>query len=192
MKWLFRGIGLIFFAFASLCVIGFFSPAQLVVERSRAFDADPEDVFVLIDDLREHSAWSPWVGSGDSVFGGANMGRGMTMAWRTDDPHQASSGEVSSGQHVQSAGEQEILSSVPPDYVQTRLNIDGRVMDILYALSVSDAEPDAGLLLIKIEQDLGGFPYVQRLLGQRLKGQFSTDADTALKALSALAEDASE
>jgi len=63
MKWLLRGIFLIFLIFAGLITAGYFMPPIQSIERSIEIEAYPEDVFPFINDLQSYSQWSPlWPG----------------------------------------------------------------------------------------------------------------------------------
>ena len=81
MKWLLRGIFLIFLIFAGLITAGYFMPSIQLIERSIEIEAYPEDVFPFINDLQSYSQWSPLyeqISDAQIVYGGAEAGNGQT------------------------------------------------------------------------------------------------------------------
>jgi len=169
MKWFIRITGAILLLFVTLCVIGFFIPAVQTTERSIAIEAAPEDVFHYISDLREYERWSALYANNPNLtiaFGGAEYGVGQTAAWQIETPRL-------------STGTQEIIESQPPEFVRTIINIDGVEGAATFAISPTE-DDDSVSVLMRMENNLGGFPYIQLLTHLLSKKATHTDFDAAL------------
>lgn len=149
MKWLFRIIGFILFAFITLCVVGFFIPARQVVDASAVIDVDQYTVFEIVSDLKSYPEWSGIGGpESDWVFGGAVDGTGQTAAWQ-------------SGTRF---GSLEILQSTPGKVVLIRTIGPLGEQKVTLALSESGLQTN---FLIEAQRELGGFPYIGRIASLR-------------------------
>lgn len=142
-------IGLIFLAFVALCVVGFFLPNQQILDTSMTIDADQDEVFEVISDLRSYPEWSG-IGLSDSewVFGGPENGTGQTAAWQSG----------------KTFGSLEILQSTQGEFVLVRTF--GPLGEQRVTLVLDETE-DATLMLIEAQRDLGGFPYIGRVAAMR-------------------------
>lgn len=177
MKWLLRGIFLIFLIFAGLIVVGYFiSPVQLI-ERSIEVEAYPEDVFPLINNLQTYNQWSPLhaqIADAQIVYGGADAGNGQTMAW------QGSEGTYP-------FGSQEIIQSQPGEFVQVKANLSGRAATTTHAILPLD-DGSGVTVLTKSEIELGGFPYMDRVRTKLRQGWFDDQFDQSLIRLKTISE----
>lgn len=177
MKWLFRAIGLILFAFIALCVAGFFMPAQQTIERSIQIDAYAEDIFPYINDLRNYAQWSPLsdvIINAQTIYGGADAGIGQSMAWQ-------------GGEGPFPYGSQEIIQSQTGDFVQINVNLAGLSALSTHAISVDD-ETETVTVLTKSDIDLGGFPYLGRIAGKLNQADQEQHFDEALARLKTIVE----
>jgi len=165
MKWLFRIIGFTLFTFVVLCVIGFFMPAQQRVDSSTIFEADTLTVFEVLSDLRSYPEWSG-VGGSDSewIFGGAEDGAGQTAAWQSGNAF----------------GSVEILQTDPGQFIL--LQTVGPLGEQTMTLALSEAETGTNFL-IEAQRDLGGFPYISRLVSFRQKAATQKSLNLAVEGL---------
>jgi len=177
MKWLLRGIFLIFLIFAGVITAGYFMPSVQMIERSIEIDAYPEDVFPFINDLQAYSQWSPLyaqITDAQIVYGGADTGNGQTMAW------QGSAGDYP-------FGSQEIIQSQAGEFVQLKVNLSGRVATATHA--ILPLEDGKGVtVLTKSEIELGGFPYLNRVRTKLRQGWFDDQFDQSLTRLKTISE----
>jgi hypothetical protein len=149
MKWLFRIIGFILFAFVALCVAGFFIPARQNIDATVTLNADPYTVFEVVSDLKSYPEWSG-IGGPESewVFGGSTDGTGQTAAWQ-------------SGARF---GSLEILQSTPEAFVLVRTI--GPLGEQRVTLAIRESGETTNFL-IEAQRDLGGFPYIGRIAALR-------------------------
>ena len=177
MKWLLRGIFLIFLIFAAVIMAGFFMSPLQSIERSIEIEAYPEDVFPFINNLQAYSQWSPLyaqIVDAQIVYGGADAGNGQTMAW------QGSEGAYP-------FGSQEIIQSQPGEFVQLKTNLAGRAATATHAILPLDG--DRGVtVLTKSEIELGGFPYLDRVRSKLRQGWFDNQFDQSLIRLKTVSE----
>ena len=177
MKWLLRGIFLIFLIFAGLITAGYFMPPIQSIERSIEIEAYPEDVFPFINDLQSYSQWSPLyeqISDAQIVYGGAEAGNGQTMAW------QGSSGTYP-------FGSQEIIQSQAGEFVQVKLNLSGQSATATHAILPLD-NGNGVTVLTKSEIELGGFPYLDRVRTKLRQGWFDSQFDQSLMRLKTISE----
>lgn len=177
MKWVLRGIFLIFALFAALITAGYFLPSAQTIERSITIDAYPEDVFPFINDLKAYSQWSPLyaqIADAQMIYGGADTGVGQTMAW------QGSAGAYP-------FGSQEIIASQPGEFVKLKVNLSGQEATATHALL--PLENGGGVtVLTHSEIPLGGFPYFDRIKTKMRQGWFDDQFDQALVRLKTVSE----
>jgi len=99
-----------------LVIGGMLLPSEQHVERTVIVEAEPAEVFALVNDFREFNKWSPWAEYDPEgtryEFGGPATGVGSTMSWSSEHPNVGS-------------GMQEIVDSQPDKMVRTRLVFDG-------------------------------------------------------------------
>ena len=182
MKLFFKIIGLIFLVFFGLMIGGYFTSPVLTVESEIYIDATAYDVFPYLNDLEMSAQWSPWSPIGTAaqpntpyVYGETIDGVGASVMWRTSTEPDA---EISS---------QEIISSQSPEFVQSALLLGAVPSSVTYALLPSESGNSVGVF-IKFEKDIGGFPYLQRLLKGREKKALGRDFDAALFRLKTIVE----
>ncbi len=149
MKWLFRIIGFIIFAFIALCVGGFFLPSKQITDATVVLTADSDAVYDVVSDLRSYPEWSG-IGGPESewVFGGAVEGTGQTAAWHSGAAF----------------GSLEILQSTPGEFVLLRTI--GPLGEQKVTLALNEDAAGTGFL-IEAQRDLGGFPYIGRIAAVR-------------------------
>lgn len=174
MKWFIRIILLIIGAFLLAAGIGYFISPQIKVERSAEVYAMPEDIFPYLSNLESHEVWSPWH---DGEYH-----KGFQVSQSVDGVGQTSAWICQSNDCL--PGTEVIMAVQYPGYVQTDLNLDGQTARAIYGL----AENNNGstTILLGVEKELGGFPYVQRLFKFREVSALETRLDRALSQLSEL------
>lgn len=149
---------------------------NIEVERSVQAYAEPEDIFSYFADLEDYQAWSPWQGNSsheEYIVGGSDAGVGQQAAWNCTDIGCL-------------PGTQEITIIQYPEFVQTKLNLAGRDADATYALMPAENNDGSVTLLVKIELDVGGFPFIQRILTFNQKADLENRLDSALLRLTNL------
>ncbi len=154
-------------------IAGYFASSTLSVERSVVVYAQPDDVFSYLADLEDYQAWSPWQGErghGDYIVGGSAYGVGQRAAWTCNDVTCL-------------PGTQEIQVVHEPEFVQADLYLDGLTAKATYALMLSETADESLTILVKIDLDAGGFPYVQRLLTFNRKRAMQSQLDRGLSRL---------
>ena len=174
MKWFIRITLLIIGSFGLAAAAGYFISPKFEVQRSIDVYAIPEDVFPYLANLETHEFWSPWHdGDGHQGFQVSQLdeGVGQTSAWICDS-------------ETCLPGTEEIITAQYP-IVQTDLNLDGRVATADYAL-MAENNDGSTTILIRVEKELGGFPYVQRLFKFKEEAALEERLDRALAQLSEL------
>lgn len=173
MKWVIRIFGSIIGLFLLAALIGFFSSSTVSIERSKDIYAQPDDIFEYIADLENHAAWSPWrYGESfeDYLVGGGDGGAGQQAVWTCQSP-------------LCQPGTQEISVVHYPEFVQAHVNLDGRSADATYALMSGENSDGSVTILIRVDMDVGGFPYIQRLFKFREQAELTSRLDDALESL---------
>jgi len=176
MRWFFRATGLIFVLFLILMIVGYFTSPVMVVEENVSIEATSEDVFPYLEDLELSSQWAPWANTDvDFVYGGNTLGVGATMMWREG------------GLEDTAISSEEIISAQIPEFVQSKLLLSGEVASATYALLPSEGGDSVGVY-ITFEKDIGGFPYLQRVLKRQEKTRMSKQLGSALLRLRTIIE----
>lgn len=105
-----------------LILIGLLLPSSVHVERQIRIQAEPADIFPLLNDLQDFNRWSPWARKDPQThynFSGPEQGVGARMAWY-------------SGQPQVGAGSQEIIASVPNQRVAVALTFGEQSTAVAY------------------------------------------------------------
>lgn len=87
-------------------------PDEVTVSRSKRINAPATTVFALVNDLKEHRQWSPWSKLDPDmkqIYSGPVSGKGQKVSWKSDNPKVGT-------------GSQEIIRSIAPRAVETRLD----------------------------------------------------------------------
>jgi len=177
MKWLLRGVFLIFLIFGAVILAGYFMPATQSIERSIEIEAYPEEVFPFLNNLEAYSQWSPLyaqITDAQMIYGGADKGIGQTMAW------QGSEGAYP-------FGSQEITQSQSGEFVQVKVNLSGQEALATHAI-LPLANGEGVTVLTKSEIELGGFPYLSRVRSKLRQGWFDKQFDQSLMRLKTVSE----
>lgn len=158
--------------------IGFFLPAVKSVERSTQINATPYAVYPYLSDMNDFEVWSPWKSDAadyEYLVGGAENGVGQRAAWTCESRDCLS-------------GMQEVLVMQPPEFVQTELYLQNDRADATYAIMRDENFDDRVTVLVKVDLDVGDFPYIQRLFRFRRDQQLARRLDEGLARLKAFAE----
>jgi uncharacterized protein YndB with AHSA1/START domain len=156
-------------------VIGLIMPREVYVARSTFIDAPPDQVFAIVNNLRQFNEWSPWHGMDPDTryeFFGPAEGVGARMEWASADP------EVGSGR-------QEIVASEADRLVRIALDFG----DMGPASSEFRLAPgNGGTELVWAFHTDFGFNVILRWLGPFFDGWIGPDYERGLINLKALAE----
>lgn len=151
----------------------------LVIERSISISAEPEDIFPYINDLEEMNDWSPWFALDKDAtyyYDGPERGKGQIAIWESSIAHIAN-------------GQQEIIASQSPDFVKTTLFANNQILDVTYAIYEDEGEAlGQSVVILRTENDLGGFPYLQRIMIHFRKARIYGPYDEALLRLKHITE----
>jgi len=140
-------------------------PSQQRVDASRVLDADVLTVYEVISDLRSYPEWTGIGGpESDWVFGGAEYGTGQTAAWQSG----------------KAFGSIDILQTEPGQFVL--LETVGPLGDQTVTLALNETETGTSFL-IEANHELGGFPYIGRVMSFRQKVQTQKALDSATDGL---------
>ncbi len=177
MKWVIRIFLLIIGGFALAAGAGFFMPSEVTVQRTADIFAMPEDIFPYLASLESHEVWSPWH-DGEShkgfVVNRTEEGVGQQSVWLCESEDCI-------------PGTEEIKLVEYPAYVQSDLNLNGKVASATYGL-MSDNADGSTTLFFEVSKDVGGFPYIQRLMKFQEVSKLEVRLDRALTQFSALIE----
>lgn len=176
MKWFFSIILGIFALFLGVCLVGFFLPETLSVERSSTVEAYAEDVFPYLNDLDNYRGWAALDKRLDNttiVSGGSEEGVGQKQIWQ----------EGPAGFEF---GSREIVQSQSNEFVQIDVNIMGRAISVTYA--IFDNGDGTVTVLSKREMEQPGFPYLGRIKNMRRNSGLTEDLDASLSRLKLLVE----
>lgn len=177
MKWVIRIFLLIIGGFALAAGAGYFVSPEISVKQTRDIFAAPEDVFPYLSNLESHEVWSPWH-DGEShkgfIVSDSDREVGQQSVWICDTNSCI-------------PGTEEIKLVQFPQYVQTDLNLDGQMGTATYGLLDENIDGST-TILIEINKDIGGFPFIQRLVKFRQKAAMEARLERALEQLTALIE----
>ena len=160
---------------AVVVVVGFFLPSEQYVERSTVVDAEPDEVFGLLNDFRQFNRWSPWAAIDPETeyeYSGPPTGTGARMAWRSEHPNVGN-------------GSQEIVASEPTSLVRTKLMFEGFDTPSYAAFKLEPA--DGGTRVTwAFEANLDTF--MGRYLGLMMEKWVGADYERGLERLEELLE----
>lgn len=160
---------------AALAGAAYLLPRNVIVERSIAIDAPPEDVFPLVNSLKRGTEWSPWLTRDPETkltFEGPDEGVGARMAWLSEHPQVGS-------------GKQEIVASTPNERVETALDFGAQGPAKAWFTLVP--EGDGTLLTWGLDADMGQSP-IGRWMGLAMDSLVGADYEAGLDNIKSLAE----
>lgn len=178
MKWVIRIFLLIIGGFALAAGAGYFVSPNVSVERTGNVFAAPEDIFPYLANLESHEIWSPWHGGEGHrgfIVSNSDQETGQQSIWICE-----TEGCI--------PGTEEIVSVQYPEYVQTDLNLSGQSATATYGL-MDENDNGSTTILVEVNKDVGGFPYIQRLLKFRETASLEARLDRSLEQLTALIEE---
>lgn len=177
MKWVIRIFLLIIGGFALAAGAGYFASPDVNVKRTSDIFAAPEDIFPYLANLQSHEVWSPWHDGENHkgfIVSDSNQEIGQQSIWICDSQDCI-------------PGTEEIKLVQFPQYVQTDLNLDGQMATATYGL-LDENDDGSTTILLEVNKNVGGFPYIQRLLKFRETAALEARLDRALEQLTALIE----
>lgn len=171
MKVFFSLVSAIFALFLGACVVGYFLPENLTIERSIAMQAHSDDVFFYLEDLNQYRNWSALDAQLDDtqvITGGADIGVGQNQAWQD-------------GPVGYEFGSREIIQTQMGEFVVLKVNVVGQDISTTHAVFKNDG--DSVTVLSKIEIPQPGFPYLGRLRVLSTTADYENALDAALARL---------
>lgn len=161
--------------FVILVIISIFLPSSTAVSRSIRIAEQPEKVFPYVNDFRQFNRWSPWANIDPDTryeFSGPDTGVGARLEWSSEDPSVGK-------------GSQEIIESVAPSKVATRLEFDGQGDAVAnYLLAPNDGGTEVTWLF---DVDWGYNP-LGRYMGLMMDKMVGASYEDGLQKLKLLAE----
>jgi len=168
---------LIIGGFALAALAGFFTSPVVKVQRTADIFAMPEDVFPYLSSLESHEVWSPWH-DGEShkgfVVNRTEPGVGQQSVWICETDACI-------------PGTEEIKLIEYPAYVQSDLNLNGKTASATYGLLMENVDGST-TIFFEVNKNVGGFPYVQRLMKFQEVSKLEARLDRALEQFSNLIE----
>jgi hypothetical protein len=161
---------------AAILIYAAFQPDTFRVERSLSINAQPGEIFPLVNDLHNHGLWSPWEKKDPAMkrtHSGAPSGKGAIYEW--------------DGNHEIGQGRMEITESVP----------DSRVVFAMRFIKPFEAHNVAEIMLepqgdsTTVTWAIGGpMPYFSKLFGLfcNMDQMIGKEFETGLANLKSLTE----
>ncbi len=145
-------------------------PSEQRIDSSAVLNADVLTVYEVISDLRSYPEWTG-VGGPESewVFGGADYGTGQTAAWKSG----------------KALGSIDIVHTAPGQFVL--LETFGPLGDQTLTLALNESETGTSFL-IEAKHELGGFPFIGRVMSFRQKAATQKALNTATDGLSEIVQ----
>jgi hypothetical protein len=154
------------------CIIGFFMPRQVHVERSRVMKASGENVFAQVNNLKSWNNWAPWNRMDPEwkqTWGNVTEGEGANYSWESE-------GDLGKGT-------MKITKSVPNQLIETELNMES--MKPATGNFKFEGMPEGTKVTWSFDADMGGNPLMKLMspmMVTMLKHQFDEgleDLDSA-------------
>lgn len=168
-------LGVIVALAAVLIVVGFFLPSGQHVERSTVIDADPAELFALVNDYRQFNRWSPWAEKDPDTkyeFSGPAAGVGSKMTWRSEHPNVGN-------------GAQEIVASEPNRMTKSKLTFEGFDTP---SYATFEFEPTDGGTRVTWAFDANLDTFIGRYMGLMMDKWVGADYERGLARLKEVAE----
>ena len=151
-------------------VVGFFLPAKVHLERSIIINQNPNNVFKVINSLSNFNKWSPWYEydvNATYTLTGPESGTGSKLSWQ--------------GNNKIGKGSNEIIESIPNEYIRTKFYFGKSENPALSKISVTSAE-NGTKVTWAFENDFG-YNVFYRYFGLVLEDMIAPDYERGLKKL---------
>lgn len=169
-------LGVVVALIVLVAIGGMLLPSEQHVERSVVVEADPAEVFALVNDFREFNKWSPWAEYDPEgtryEFTGPATGVGSRMSWSSEHPNVGS-------------GAQEIVESQPNTMMRSKLTFDGFDTP---SYATFELEPVDGGTRVTWSFDANMDNMVGRYMGLMMDDWVGGDYERGLARLKELAE----
>ncbi len=177
MSWLKRIFGVLAGLFLVIVIVGFLLPSQVHVERKITINAQPQEIYRLINNFELWEKWSPWAKlDPEAEMTIIGHGLGQKMIWSSEDPRV---GE----------GSQEIIALDAPKQIRTHLEFGDQGM----ADASFDLISENGVTQVtwSLDTDMGaGVPVYMKpfssYLGLMMDSMIGKDYEQGLKNLQEL------
>jgi effector-binding domain-containing protein/uncharacterized membrane protein len=177
MNYLKRTVLVLLLFLLIIIIISLFLPSSLEVERKIIIDADKEQVFKQVNDLKNWKNWSSWVEkdpsiyNDDKLFSEVSNGVGATFSWSSEHD------EVGSGK-------MEITQSNPNEYIEN--SVDFGMGEVIGKWSFKNV--DVGVEVVwGIQIDFGFNPFA-KFFGMFMEDKVTADYELGLQRLKSFAE----
>ena len=174
IKWFFITLVLLL---GLLIVIGFFLPKSSHVERSITLNASMDEVFTQVNSFQKFNQWSPWFEKDPAatyIYSGPELGVGNKMEWRSKKP------EVGNGS-------QEIIESIYPRYVKTRLYFGDDPEPGFAEFTIQELGPNQTKLTWGFDAEFGN-NIIGRYFGVMMDGMLGPEYEKGLSTLKRMLE----
>lgn len=156
-----------------LLVMSLFSlmlPSALHVEKSRIIRAEPEQVFQLVNDLRQWEHWSPWHITDPDIrwtYSNPDTGKGAWYTWESEE------GNVGSGKLT-------ITESIPYTVIRTEMDFGKR--GTAESIFTFERVPEGTLVIWAMRSHIGLNP-VGKYMGLLMRGMIGSSYLQGLESL---------
>ncbi|MCC7232935.1 MAG: SRPBCC family protein [Bacteroidia bacterium] len=136
MKILKRILIVLLIVIAAAAVIGFFLPSHKHVERSVEMNATTDQVYEVINDLKNWSYWSPWYKldpQAKIIYSDPSSGAGAYYTWESRNSDvgkgKLTITESTQGSYVKTKIE---MGSMPPSYGEFKIESNGATVKVTW------------------------------------------------------------
>ena len=116
MSWFKKIMGILAILSLVILTVGFFLPSQVHIELKITINAQPQEIYRLINNFESWEQWSPWAKlDPEAEMTIIGHGLGQKMIWSSEDPRVGN-------------GSQEIIALDAPQQIKTHLDFGDRGM----------------------------------------------------------------
>lgn len=153
-------------------IVSLFLPSKFLLERSILINADNQQIFNQVEDLKNWRYWSPWSLKDESIYldekgySDPSFGLGATFVW--DSKHE----DVGSG-------DIKIVELIPDQSIKTITNLDFTQLSDEWSFN----KTEDGVKVVWATQIDFGFNPISKFFGLFLDDQIAPDFELGLKRL---------
>ena len=170
--------GLVFLFFVILVVIiSVFLPSSFELERKKVVNADKEQIFKQVNDLKNWKNWAPWALKDATIYdieesySNPSFGKGATFIWESDN-EDIGKGNI------------EVLESISNSYIKNGINFG--FIESIGEWNFKDVEDGVEVTWgLNVEF---GFNPISKFYGLFMEDQISPDYELGLERLKMLTE----
>ena len=161
-----------------VAIVGLFLPDRAHLSRTVSINAPAAKIFPKINSLKNFNDWSPWYERDPNTeyrYEGPEAGVGCKVSWHSEHPQVGT-------------GSQEILESVPDQWVKTHLDFGAQGQATAY---FELTEKGATTEVTWGFDTLFGYDILGRYFGLMLEGMLAPDYEAGLSKLKQIVEEES-